>query len=201
MFAAQHTLEQMKADWKLICQAERSSVCKCAIADMQFLMSAPVRLACNLFEISGWDGNCLDRRDVLCVCCRFFQTTRSWKMLIKQRALNPRRRPTRGWPWHVIHSTVVNSQIFESRGLSNANSSHVSKAEFIQKAGSIWGFQQEEVDAMVLQAPQAFWEHHEEENLDNSQQGAVREVASCVALDALLIAKTYERVCLPWCLE
>lgn len=106
---------------------------------MQFLMSAPVRLACNLFEISGWDANCLDRRDVLLCLLQIFPDNTIVEDAHQAVRLESKKKANKRMTMARIHSTVVNSQIFERRGLCSANSSHVSKAEFIQKRGKKLG--------------------------------------------------------------
>ena len=48
------TMRLMKQDWKILGLAEQSSKLKCLLLDLQFLFSMPARLACSLFEASGW---------------------------------------------------------------------------------------------------------------------------------------------------
>lgn len=133
--SAQHAMWQMQADWKLMCQAERSHACTCVVRDMQFLMSPPVRLACNLFEISGWDANCYEGRDVLMCLLLILPDNKIVEDAHQAVRIESKKKARKKMTMARVQSTVINSQIFESRGLSNANSSFVAKTEFLRKWG------------------------------------------------------------------
>ena len=145
----QQAMHLMQNDWRLLCLAEQSPKCKCLLADLQFLFSAPVRLACVLFEVSGWDINCQNGREILKSILKILPDNKIVEDAHQAVRVEAKAQPNlKLTPAHV-QSICLNSAIFSSRQLRHP--ALLSKREFLQA----WGKQPsvyERFDRKVWQA-------------------------------------------------
>ena len=129
----QWAIDLMRSDWRLMCLAEQSSKCQCLLADLQFLFSAPVRLACVLFEVSGWDVNCPNGREILTSILKILPDNKIVEDAHQAVRVEAKAQPNQKLTAAHVQSICNNSQIFSSRGLWHP--AQLSKLEFLQAWG------------------------------------------------------------------
>jgi len=113
------TMRLMKQDWKLLCLAEQSPKLKCLLSDLQFLFSMPVRLACSLFEASGWISSDPIALSILAAVVKTLPDNKIVEDAHQSVRVEAKANPNQKLKIGTIQSCVMNSRIFSSRNLSH----------------------------------------------------------------------------------
>ena len=127
------TMTVLKQDWKILCFAEQSGKLKCILSDLQFLFSMPVRLACSLFEQSGWISSDATALSILAAVVKILPDNKIVEDAHQAVRVEAKANPNQRMTIKTIQSTIMNSRIFSSRQLSHP--AKLSKDGFFRKWG------------------------------------------------------------------
>ena len=127
------TMQVLKNDWKILRFPEQSGNLKCILSDLQFLFSMPVRLACSLFEQSGWISSDATALSILAAVVKILPDNKIVEDAHQAVRVEAKANPNQRMAIKTIQSTVMNSRIFSSRQLSHP--AKLSKDGFFRKWG------------------------------------------------------------------
>ena len=127
------TMTVLKQDWEILCFAEQSGKLKCILSDLQFLFSMPVRLACSLFEQSGWISSDATALSILAAVVKILPDNKIVEDAHQAVRVEAKANPNQRMTIKTIQSTIMNSRIFSSRQLSHP--AKLSKDGFFRKWG------------------------------------------------------------------
>ena len=126
-------MDMMRKDWRLLNLAEQSHKCVKILPDLQFLFSAPVRLACALFEQSGWNETSVPGIFVLKAILKVLPDNKIVEDCHQAVRVEAKSHPNQKMTVPRVQSCVMNSNVFSSRELFHVGK--LTKEEFIQKWG------------------------------------------------------------------
>ena len=113
------TMRLMKQDWKILCLAEQSRKLKCLLLDLQLLFSMPARLACSLFEASGWISSDATALGILSAVVKTLPDNKIVEDAHQAVGLEAKANANQKLKIGTVQSCVTNSRISSSRNLSH----------------------------------------------------------------------------------
>ena len=129
----QDAMNLIKDDWQLLCMAEQSHACACISGDLKFLFSAPVRLACAVFEQAQWDHTNETGQRLLRSILLVLPDNKVVEDAHQAVRVECKSHPNMKMTISRQQSCVLNSPIFSSRGLEHP--ALLSKQQFLRQWG------------------------------------------------------------------